>query len=402
MQVRRLAAIILAFTAFTGVYAQEADDLYCRGVAKLITGNYNEAIDFLTSALKLEPNNPLIYLKRGEAYFKSGLLGDALNDFNETNELDKNSGNLWLSRTYARIGNDEKSLYYLREYLGTAHHLKEKSIKKDSAFDKLQYTEGWYILWQENWHTGEEEVEAEVEYMIRKEQYLDALTLLNEKILESDNPYILYACRAKVYTELENYKGAVSDWDKAIEKERNNPEYYIERGNAYMKQGKYDAAADDFTRVLRSDPACFSIYIERANAYSRSGKYNLAIRDVENYLRYFENDQHAIALCGDLYYLSEDYIESLKYYNRNLALDKSKPEYFKSRGKAYLKTGTYRFAINDLSMALDLNPLDGETYLLKGIALFESGDTEGACSDWNRAKKLGEVRAVEYLLNYCD
>jgi tetratricopeptide (TPR) repeat protein len=399
--VRRIIAIVLFFAAFMGVDAQEADDLYCRGVANLVTDNYNGAIDFLTSALKLEPNNPLIYLKRGEAYYKSGLYGDALNDFLETNELDKGRADLWLSRTYAATGNDEKSLYYLREHLNSGHHLKEKIIKKDSAFDKLQYTEGWYVLWQENWYSGYEEVEADVDYLMRKEQYLDALTLLDEKILESENPHILYACRAKVYTELENFKGAVSDWDKAIANERNRPDYYIERGKIYMKLGKYDAAADDFTRVLRSDPAHFELYIERANAYARSKRYNLAIRDVENYLGYFENDQQAIALCGDLYYMSENYIEALKYYNRNLALDKSKSEYFKSRGKAYLKTGTYRFAINDLSMALDLDPLDGETYLLKGIALYESGEIEGACSDWNRAKKLGEARAIEYLLDYC-
>jgi tetratricopeptide (TPR) repeat protein len=402
MQVRRVTAIVLIFTALMGVNAQEADDLYCKGVANLTTGNYNGAIEFLTSALKLEPNNPLIYLKRGEAYYKSGLFDDALNDFLETNGLDKGSGNLWLARTYARTGNDEKALYYLKEHLNSGSHLKEKDIKKDSAFDKLQYTDGWYVLWQENWYSGDEEVEADVNYLVRKEQYMDALTLLDEKILDSENPHILYACRAKVYTELENYKGAVSDWDKAIENERNRPDYYIERGKVYMKLGKYDDAADDFTRVLRNDPASFELYIERANAYAQSKRYNLAIRDAENYLKYFENDQRAIALCGDLNYMSENYIEALKYYNRNLAMDKSKPEYFKSRGKAYLKTGTYRFAINDLSMALDLDPLDGETYLLKGIALYESGDTEAACSDWDRAKKLGEVRAIEYLLDYCD
>jgi tetratricopeptide (TPR) repeat protein len=402
MQVRRITAIVLIFVSFMGVNAQEADDLYCRGVANMAKGNYSDAVDFLTSALKLEPNNPLIYLKRGEAYYRSGLFGDALNDFIEANELDKGRADLWLSKTYARTGNDEKALYYLKEHLNSGHHLKEKIIKKDSAFDKLQYTEGWYVLWQENWYSGDEETEADVDYLVRKKQYMDALTLLDEKILDSENPHILFACRAKVYAELENYKGAVSDWDMAIENDRNRPDYYIERGKVYMKLGKYDDAADDFTRVLRGDPASFNLYIERANAYAGLKRYNLAIRDVENYLGYFENDRQAIALCGDLNYMSENYIEALKYYNRNLALDKSKPEYFKSRGKAYLKTGTYRFAINDLSMALDLDPLDGETYLLKGIALFESGDAEAACADWDKANKLGESRAVEYLLNYCD
>jgi tetratricopeptide (TPR) repeat protein len=402
MQVKKLAGIVALIIAFTGTNAQDPDDLYCRGVASLMTGNYSEAANFLTSAIKLEPNNALMYLKRGEAYYQSGLLDDALNDFLETDMLDKSKGSMGLARTYARLGNEEKSLFYLREHLNSGYHLKEKDIKKDSAFDKLQYTDGWYVLWQENWYTGEEEVESEVDYLLHKEQYLDALTLLDEKILKSENPHILYACRAKVYEELDNYKGAIADWDNAITHGGYIRDYYIERGKAYSRLGKYENAAGDFTKVLRNDPACFSLYIERANAYAQLKKYSLAIKDVETYLEYFDNDQNAIALCGDLYYLSGNYIEALKYYNRNLRLDKSKPEYYKARGKAYLKTGTYMFAINDLSMALDLYPNDGETYLLKGIALFESGDIEGACSDWNKARKFGEVKAVEYLLKYCD
>jgi len=402
MQVQKITGIILFIIVFMGSNAQETDDLYCKGVANLKTGNYYEAINFLTSAIKLEPNNSLLYLKRGEAYYQSNLLDNALNDFLETYTLDKNKANLWLSRTYARIGNEEKSLFYLREHLNSGYHLKEKYIKKDSAFDKLQYTDGWYVLWQENWYTGEEEIEDEVEYLLHKEKYLDALSLLDEKISESENPRTLYACRAKVYSKLNNYKGAVADWDNAIALERNIQDYYIERGKVYYKLGKFEDAAEDFTKVLRKDPAYFSLYIERAHAYAQSKKYSLAIRDVETYLGYFEDNQEAIALCGDLYYLDENYIEALKYYNRNLRLDKSKPEYYKARGKTYLKTRTYRFAINDLSMALDLFPNDGETYLLKGIALFESGDVEGACSDWNKARKYGETRAVEYLFKHCQ
>ena len=399
---KKLVSIIVFVTALMGSNAREPDNLYCRGVADLQKGNYSESIDFLTSAIKLEPDNALPYLRRGEAYYQLNLLDNALNDFHEGNMLDKNKASFWLAKTYARLGNEEKSLFYLREHLNSEYHLKERIIKKDSAFDKLQYADGWYVLWQENWYTPEEEIEDEVDYMLHKEQYLDALTLLNDKISESENSNILYACRAKVYARLENYKGAVADWDNAIALERNIRDYYTERGKAYFKLGKFEYAAEDFTRVLRMDPADFPLYVERANAFAQSKKYDLAIKDAETYLGYFGNSQEAISLCGDLYYLNENYIEALKFYNRNLALDKTKHEYYKARGRTYLKTGTYRYAINDLSMALDLFPNDGETYLLKGIARFESGDAEGACSDWNKARKLGEMKAVEYLLKYCD
>lgn len=394
--------ILLFLVVVLGSNAQDADELYCRGVASMESGYYEEAINYLTSAIKSEPNNPVLYLKRGEAFYKSDLLDDALNDFQENKSMDENTtADLWLSKTYARLGNEEKSLYYLRNHLSSRYHLKEKMIKKDSAFDNLQYSDGWYNLWQEDWYTKEEKVEEEIDYLMKKEMYLDAIAMLDEKISVSEDPYKLYAYRAELNTKLGNFKGAVTDWDNAIELERRVPDYYIKRGKAYIELGKFKSAVEDFSRVLRQDPANFSTYLERAEAYAELKEFDLAIRDVTTYLRYFENDQQAIALCGNLHYRNENYIEALKYFNRNLKLDNSKAEYFKDRGKTYLKTRTYQYAINDLSMALDLSPYDGETYLFKGIARFESGDKNGACSDWNKARNYGEMKAVEYLLKYC-
>jgi tetratricopeptide (TPR) repeat protein len=394
--------ILIFLVAVLVSSAQDKDELYCNGVANLQSGNYEEAINYLTSAIKLEPNNPVLYLRRGEAYYKSGLLDDALNDFQETNRLDEDKADLWLAKTYAGLGNEEKSLFYLRNHLGSEFHLREKVIKKDSAFDNLQYSDGWFNLWQEDWYSPEEKVEDEIDYLMKKEKYLDAMTLLDEKIPASEEPHNLYAYRAELNSKLGNFKGAVTDWDNAIALERRIPGYYIQRGKAYAELGKYKNAVEDFNRVLRQDPASFSVYLDRAGAYAQLKDFKMAVRDVEIYLKYFENDRQAIALCGNLHYENENYIEALKYFNKNLKLDNTKAEYFKDRGKTYLKTRTYKYAINDLSMALDLYPYDGETYLYKGIARFESGDREGACSDWNKARKYGEVKAVEYLLRYCE
>jgi tetratricopeptide (TPR) repeat protein len=400
--VNKLIKIILFLVIVQLSNAQDADELYCRGVASLESGYYEQAIDYLTSAIQLEPNNPVLYLKRGEAYYKSNLLNDALNDFQENKSLDETTADLWLSKTYARLGNEEKSLDYLRNHLDSRYHLKEKVIKRDSAFDNLQYSEGWYNLWQEDWYTQEEKIEEEIEYLMKKELYLDAITLLDEKIPVSEDPHSLYAYRAEINIKLGNFKGAVTDLDNAIALERKIPDYYIKRGKAYAELGKFKSAIDDFSRVLRQDPANFPLYLIRAKAYAELKEFDPAIRDVTTYLRYFEDDQQAIALCGNLHYRNENYIEALKYFNRNLKLDDSKAEYFKDRGKTYLKTRTYKYAINDLSMALDLYPYDGETYLLKGIARFEIGDREGACSDWNKARNYGEMEAVKYLLEHCE
>lgn len=397
----KIIHILLVLVFIPVLNAQEPDDLYCKGAAFISMGRYEEAISYLSEAIRLSPNNHRLYLKRGRAYYNSDKLDDAVNDFLETNRLSENRADLWLSKTYARLGDNENSINYLKNHLKSRYREKEKIIKKDDAFNDLQYTNEWYLLWQENWYTPEEAIVKEVDYLVKKELYLDALALIQEKLPESKNPYRLYACRARINKKLNNYKGAMEDWNKAISAENRIPAYFIERGKVYVKLGKYKDAADDFSRALRQDPADFPVYIQRAKAYAGLQEYKPAIIDVTTYLTYFENDQDAIQLCGNLNFKNENYIEALKYFNINLDKDKSKPEYYKDRGKTYLKTRTYKYAINDFSMALDLSPKDGETWLLKGMARFDTGDREGACSDWNEAGKNGEPRAVEYLLKHC-
>jgi len=399
---KRLIYISLFFIFIPASNAQESDDLYCKGAAYMQMGRYDEAINYLTSAIKLSPGSARLYFKRGKAYYKSDSLNKAMRDFQETNALNESLADLWISKTYARLGNNDESLSYLKSHLKSGYRMNEKVIRKDDAYNDLQYSDEWYMLWQGNWYTNEEETIKEVDYMVKKEMYLDALVLLDEKIPESKYAYKLHACRAKVNEKLNNYKGAVEDWSIAISIENRIIKYYVERGNAYFELGKFKDAINDFTKALRQEPAEFTLYIKRAKAYAKLKEYKPALRDVVTYLKYFEHDQEAIALCGNLHYLNENYIEALKYFNKNLSLDKSNPEYYKDRGRTYLKSKTYKYAISDLSMALDLSPNDGETYFLLGIACFETEDMEGACYNWKEAKKKGDYRAIEYLLEHCE
>ncbi len=381
--------------------AQDPEDLCCKAEACIQTGRYDEAINFLTEAIKLKPNTPRLYLKRGKAYYFTDKLDNALSDFHETNNLSDDLADLWLSKTYARLGNTEKAIFYLRDHLKSRYRQKEKVIKKDDAFNALQYTNEWYLFWEENWYTPEEDAEKEIDYLVKKGLYLDALALLEEKIPESKEAHRLYSCRARINKKLNNFKGALEDWNNAISTEKRIPRYFIERGEISLEMGRFRDAIEDFSRALREDPSNFPVYLKRSNAYAGLKEYKLAIADVNTYLRYIEDDQEAIELCGNLNFKNENYIEALKYFNKNLSKDKSNAEYYKDRGKTYLKTRTYTYAINDFSMALDLSPMDGEAYFLKGIACFETGDREGACFNWTQAKRNGESGAVDYLHKYC-
>jgi Flp pilus assembly protein TadD len=76
--------------------------------------------------------------------------------------------------------------------------------------------------------------------------------------------------------------------------------------------------------------------------------------------------------------------------------------YFKSRGKTYLKTATYKYAVSDLSMSLDLNPEDAETWMFLGLAKIRSGDKVNGCSDLRKAQQLGNTEVLRYIVDNCN
>ena len=391
---------IVLFCTFI-LSAQSPDQYYLKGMAALLQNRYEDAILFLTDAIDHNNSNENYYLSRADAYFKLGKYDLAGKDYIESNIISPESGNLGLAKIYAGNGDTEKAIQYLTLHLKSDFRYPESVLTKEPAFDLLQQTDEWYNLWQQNWYNDFEKAENEVEYLLRKKDTETALEYLNTIMPSFQKMPKYYALRARVYLKQENYAAAVADYSLALSMDKTEPEYYFDRGLAFLKSSKFRNAVEDFSKGLRYQPARFSFYLERARAYAGLTDYKSAISDVELYLAYFDDDQQAISLCGEMNYQNEDYINALKHFNKNLKNDPTNPEYFKSRGKTYLKTKTYTYAINDLSMALDLKPDDGETYLFLGLAKFETGDKEGACSDLQKAQRYGNTVALRYSIEYC-
>ena len=84
---------------------------------------------------------------------------------------------------------------------------------------------------------------------------------------------------------LGDYKGAISDYDRAI---RLNPDYadaYYNRGNAKGKLGQYFAAISDYDRAIRLNPDYALAYYSRGNAKAVLNRILEAKRDARTALR---------------------------------------------------------------------------------------------------------------------
>ena len=62
---------------------------------------------------------------------------------------------------------------------------------------------------------------------------------------------------------------------------------------------------------------------------------------------------------------------------------------------------TLNQAIDDYSMALDLNPNNPDIYFNRGIARLKLNDASNACYDFKKAFNMGKKEALEYLQRHC-
>ena len=156
------------------------------------------------------------------------------------------------------------------------------------------------------------------------------------------------------------------------------------------------------SRVIRQDPSRFEAYLSRAEALSMNGDINGAREDTDFYLKYFPTDDVAIYRKGRMEYLNGKYLDALQSFNRALEINSGKPEYYYARGLTYISTGTTRFAEKDMSMALDLDPLNGEIWFEKGKLDLSLGKKLDACHCFRKAVQYGILEANEFIDKACN
>jgi len=393
------------FTGFVfwlaGLQAQSLSDNYLKGVVFIEKRMYSEAVESFSRAIYDRSNEADAFLKRGEANYFLNNMENALADFNSANAIRPGTADFFIARIYSATGDYDKALEFLEKHLSSESRLPASIIKKDSAFNDLKFEDSWYLLWQKQWYSAEEIAGEEVTYYLERSQFSAARNYLNSEISKNPASAELYYLRGLVDLTFGNYLTAVTDLTNAVKLGGNIEKYIQNRGHAYLKAGRFREALDDYNFILKTNRTDVKIHLNRAEAYAGMTDFSSAVKDVQTYLKYYENDMDAIYKCGDYCFQQKDYMNALRYFNQNLALNPDNALYLKARGKTYLMTRTYRYAIFDLSMSLDLDPNDAETWFYIGLSRLESGDRFTACSDFEKAVRLGDTKAITYIIDNC-
>ena len=203
-----------------------------------------------------------------------------------------------------------------------------------------------------------------------------------------------------------DYKGAMLDYNKAIELEPNNPEAYIGRGSLKAAMGNdehfsivkissvqgqtkalrgaikdYEDSLKDYNKAIELDPNNPEAYHERGSVKDKMGNLKSILQDKKGSLN--------------------DYKSALKDYNKAIELDPNKDTYYFYRGSVKSELGDYPGAIKDYNRLIKAEPKNADYYLLRGANKVWLGQKESGCLDLSKAGEMGAMYAYDVMNEGC-
>ncbi len=176
--------------------------------------------------------------------------------------------------------------------------------------------------------------------------------------------------------QLQDYRGAINDLDRAIEM---NPEFmqaYHTRAMCFGELKKYDKAKADFDRTIELDPDYKNAYLNRAYYVKvNSGDFAGAIEDYDKFIQLNKDSNNAFAL--------------------------------NNRGFAKLKMNDLEGAKDDIMKSFSLDSTNSFVYKNRALYFLAIDSTALACNDLNKAIELGfsinyGSEAADLLKQYCQ
>lgn len=363
-----LMIFVLTATAFAQDKRADSNKLYQQGEAAHNAGNYKLALEYLNKCLRESPGFADAYFTRGATREQLDDLKGANTDYNIYLELKPDQPEALLSRAIVRyqLGLYDQAKVDFQKLLtlpagetntiffnqsasakGSNQIITAQGNIRPQVFNYLGLVEiklknyKQAISWLDSAiQLKKNEADYHVNRGIAKEAMNDptamqdydmalslhpehALALHNvaalkrkmgqsasddelEKAIASDSS-MLYPYLERAYQRMEGgyYKGALEDYNQALEIETKDPEIWLNRGHVREKLDDLKGAYSDYTKAIELDEKFEKAWLNRGNVLSKQGRIEEAIED------------YGVAITHNGEYAAA-------YYNRAIALQRAK------------------------------------------------------------------------------
>ena len=321
-----------------------------------------------SDALPIAPDSAGEFLSLGDEARREGYIEDALDYYSRAIELNPN-----LVEAYVGLGNT---------YMDGEEY--ESAIAGYGEALRLDPNDAVIYFYRGSAYAALDEYDSAIS------DYSDAL-----RHNPTDSLAVAgYGNRGNAYRIQGEYDRAIADYNAALNLNPNDEVaagLYFNRGNVYRVQGEYDSAIADCNEALRLHPEIVEAYAIRGFAYSCLGEYDLAIADCDMALQLHPEDELAYSTRGYAYFVKGEYDLAIADFESMLSLESDDDLAELAREGIRLAQGSkersarLRDKATEYDQHIEGNPDDPEGWYLRGVHfLLDVGDNERAFTDFSK------------------
>ena len=335
----------------------------------------DRAETLLKKALKFEGEDDFVYLRLAQLHLIKGEIQTAADELDKAEAVNPKSKWVYLWRGIL-LGEYKKDYTAARQFF-------EKALALDAKFDTALNALGWsYMEGKDN------------DYPKAREAFLKTLQI---------NPASQKACCAiGLSYACESNFGVAKMWlDKAIQMDADYLSAYKYRGMINVEMEDYEGAVSDFNAALLLDPMNAELYVQRARPLAKLNRLNDAMRDLHFALDIEPKAPRTLYYLGYAYALLGNTATAFDYFDKALAIDPNFDEVYESEAEMLGKLGRRDEACEAIDKAIECaqgNP--AFYYNAKGKLLKGFEDWKGALESFEKACEAQPKESAAWMEVY--
>lgn len=290
------------------------------GMRHLENENYNAALETFNKMALNEPKNSIYPYQIGEVYYAMDNPVEARKAYNKGLSINSNCDECHVG--LGRLDLDENKVGEANKHFQTA-------LKGNLKNAGIQVMVGMGYLYNKN-----PMPEAALEFFTRARD-------LDPK----QSKYWIYL--GDTYLAKGDNGNAMTSYETAVEKDKNDPETYVKMGRIWAKGQQMDLAIEKLEKAIQLKPDYALAYKDLYQLYIRAGKLNKVVPILEKYVSLSGTDVDAkVRLVKFLSFQAKDYSKAVEEGTKLLVSNPEQYTLYRWLAWSNFETGNYQTSLD--------------------------------------------------------
>lgn len=226
--------------------------------------------------------------------------------------------------------------------------------------------------------------------------YEGAIIDFNQALAVNPKNGAAYSGRGVIKQALKRNEEALSDFNQSIKLAPESSSSYNNRGYFYDELEDYEAAIVDYSQAIKLKPDNAVAHLNRGVTKRKINDNQGALRDLNQAINLDPKQANFFAQRALTKQSLDDFPGAMSDFDQALRLEPKNPITYANRGSAKVQNKQYSSAIADFDEAIRLNPKDAISFNKRGGAKIKLEDYVGALEDFDRSLQLDPKNAITY------